>query len=72
MTKRKHQILVQKFIGLLLIVVAILSVGAIDGDSTIPMIIFVSGLILIINNKTFKEIIREESKREIEENEDLK
>lgn len=72
MTKRKLQILVQKLIGVLLIVISIMIVSAIDNNSTIPMIIFIAGLILIINTKTFKEIVQEESIKEYEENEDLK
>lgn len=73
MTKRKLQILVQKFIGVLLIIISMLIVNSIDNDSTIPMMIFISGLLLIIINKTFKEIIQEESIKEYtEENEDLK
>lgn len=71
MTKRKLQILVQKLIGLLLVIVSIPSVKLFEGESTIPMIIFIAGIILIINTKTFKEIVQEEAIREIEENEDL-
>lgn len=72
MKKRKVQILVQKFIGLLLVVISMLTVNVIDGNSTIPMIVFIAGVILIFNNKTFDEIVQSEARKEIEENEDLK